>query len=290
VTAVVTTTSPPRSEHLVVDRVGAVVRVTLNRPERHNALSAAMVAGLLDVLGVVDRDSDVRVLVLRGAGRSFCSGYDVSAPTGASGAGNGTDAARSPMQKVQESVRDNRLFELLWRCPVPTIAQVHGNCLAAGTDLALACDLLVCAVDARVGYPAVRSMGSPATHMWLYHLGAQWTKRLLLTGDSLTGAAAARHGLALEAVEPDALDAHVLELAARLARVPRDLLAVNKSVVNHGLDLMGRTTLQQVAVTHEILGRVSPGADAFWATVAREGVRRAVAERDAPFAAHDPIP
>lgn len=275
---------PDPYAHLVVETIGAVLRVTLDRPERRNALSPPLIDELVDVVSEAEADGDVRVLVLRGAGKGFCSGYDVTPSE------DDVDAAPpSPIEKFQEVERDNRVFERLWGCPIPTIAQIHGHCLAAGTDLALSCDLLVCATDARIGYPAVRSMGVPTTHMWLYHLGPQWTKRLLLTGDSLTGAKAAELGLALEAVAAEGLDQHVLDLATRIARIPRDLLVGNKHVVNRGLDLMGRSLLQDATVAQDVLGRYSPGADAFLDTIAEHGLRQALIDRDAPFAAGDPI-
>jgi len=269
-------------ENLILETFGSVLRVTLNRPERRNALSAALMEELLELISAVELDAEVSVLVLRGAGKGFCSGYDVAGDSGEA-------AEPSPIEKAQIVRGDSRVFDRLWRLPAPTIAQVHGACLAAGTDLALSCDLLVCASDARIGYPAVRSMGSPATHMWLYHLGPQWTKRLLLSGDSLSGAKAAEVGLFLESVPPQELDEHVLGLAMRIAAIPRDLLTVNKHVVNRGLDLMGRTLLQETAVHQDVLGRLAPGAQAFWETAARKGVRQAVAERDEPFAEGDPI-
>ncbi len=273
-----------RYQNLLLETVGSVLRVTLDRPARRNALSDELVSELLDVIAAAERDPDISVLIVRGAGTSFCSGYDVSPVS------SKTDVpAASAIENVQAVRRDNALFERLWQCPIPTIAQVHGHCLAAGTDLALHCDLVVCATDARIGYPAVRSMGSPATHMWLYHLGAQWAKRLLLTGDSITGAKAAELGLALEAVVPGALDAHVLELATRMSWIPRDLLVANKAVVNRGLDLMGRTLLQETAATQEVLARLAAGADTFWNTARDKGVKQAVAERDARFAGGDPI-
>jgi enoyl-CoA hydratase len=278
---------PEGYENLILETFGPVLRVTLNRPERRNALSSDLMAELLEVVSAAERDGDTSVLVLRGAGKSFCSGYDVSPDS--SDDGDEAQAKTSPIAKAQSVRRDNRTFDLLWRLPIPTIAQIHGHCLAAGTDLAFSCDLVVCATDARIGYPAVRSMGVPATHMWLYHLGPQWTKRLLLTGDSITGIKAAEHGLALEAVEPEALDEHVLELATRMSWVTRDLLAANKHVINRGLDLMGRTLLQETAATQDVLGRLAPGADAFWKTAMSKGVKDAIAERDAPFAADDPI-
>jgi enoyl-CoA hydratase len=270
-------------ENLKLEKFGSVLRVTLDRPERRNALSAELMAELLDLIGAVEVDAETNVLILRGAGKGFCSGYDVA------GSGSESEAPPSPIAKAQVVRADSRIFDRLWRLPVPTIAQVHGACLAAGNDLALSCDMVVCASDARIGYPAVRSMGAPATHMWLYHLGPQWTKRLLLSGDSVTGAKAAEIGFALEAVAPEDLDEHVLQLAARISSIPRDLLTVNKQVINRGLDLMGRSLLQETAVTQDVLGRLAPGAEEFWEVAARDGVKQAVAERDAPFADGDPI-
>jgi enoyl-CoA hydratase len=275
--------NPEGYENLIVETFGSVLRVTLNRPERRNALSAELMAELLDLIAAVEVDAETNVLVLRGAGKGFCSGYDVA------GSDEEGAAPASPIEKAQVVRADSRIFDRLWRLPIPTIAQVHGACLAAGNDLALSCDMVICASDARIGYPAVRSMGAPATHMWLYHLGPQWTKRLLLSGDSVTGAKAAEIGFALEAVAPEALDEHVLKLATRISSIPRDLLTVNKHVINRGLDLMGRSLLQETAVTQDVLGRLAPGAEAFWETAARDGVKQAVAERDAPFADGDPI-
>lgn len=271
-------------ESLLLETFGSVLRVTLDRPERRNALSAGLIIELLEVITAAERNRDARVLIIRGAGKSFCSGYDVSPSSS-----NDDDAPTSAVELVYAVRRDNALFDLLWRCPIPTIAQVHGHCLAAGTDLALACDVVVCATDARIGYPAVRSMGSPATHMWLYHVGPQWAKRLLLTGDSITGSKAVELGLALEAVEPGVLDEHVLELATRMSWIERDLLVANKSVVNRGLELMGRTLLQESAATQEVLARLAPGADRFWNTAKDKGVKQAITERDGKFADHDPI-
>lgn len=268
-------------QNLRLETLGSVLRVTLDRPERRNALSADLMAELLEVIASVESDASTHVLILRGAGKGFCSGYDVGTSEGA--------APASPIGRAQEVRGDARVFDRLWRLPVPTIAQVHGHCLAAGTDLALSCDLVVCAADARIGYPAVRSMGAPATHMWLYHLGPQWTKRLLLSGDSVTGAKAAEIGFALESVAAEDLDERVLELATRISHIPRDLLTVNKHVINRGLDLMGRTLLQETAVVQDVLGRLAPGTEEFWETAARDGVKRAVADRDAPFADGDPI-
>lgn len=273
-------------DNLTLETLGSVLRVTLNRPERRNALSSELMAELHEVISACERDTEISVLVLRGAGKDFCSGYDVSpAPS----RGDDDEVRVSPLEKVQTAGRDGRTFDLIWRSPIPTIAQIHGHCLAGGTDLALCCDLIISAADAVIGYPAVRSMGAPATHMWLYHLGPQWTKRLLLTGDSISGTKAAELGLTLQAVDATVLDERVLSLATRMSWIERDLLAANKYVINRGLDFMGRTLLQEAAVMQDVLARFAPAADTFWNTASRSGLRQAIAERDAPFAAEDPI-
>jgi enoyl-CoA hydratase len=157
-------------ENLKLEILGSVLRVTLDRPGRRNALSAGLLDELMQVISASERDTSISVLILRGAGQAFCSGYDVTPDSSAS------KTPDSPLERVQEIEADARVFHSLWRCAIPALAQVHGHCLNAGADLALSCDFVICAADARIGYPAVRSMGVPATHMWLYHLGPQWAK------------------------------------------------------------------------------------------------------------------
>jgi enoyl-CoA hydratase len=171
----------------------------------------------------------------------------------------------------------------LWECAIPVIAQVQGNCLAGGTDLALHCDLVVAADDARIGFPPVRSMGVPPTNMWLYHLGPQWTKRLLFTGDTISGEQARDLGLVVATAPADELDATVSALAERIALIGRDLLVANKRVVNMGVDLMGRAQLQRFAAVHDAIGHRAPEARAFSDRITEVGLRQAVRERDARF-------
>ena len=147
----------------------------------------------------------------------------------------------------------------VWDCALPVIAQVQGNCLAGGTDLALHCDLVVAADDARIGFPPVRSMGVPPTNMWLYHLGPQWTKRLVLTGDTLSGVEARDVGLVVATAPAEALDDVVLGLAQRMALIGRDLLVANKRVVNMGVELMGRSQLQRFAALNDAIGHRAGG-------------------------------
>ncbi len=175
----------------------------------------------------------------------------------------------------------------VWDCAIPVIAQVQGNCLAGGTDLALHCDLIVAADDARIGFPPVRSMGVPPTNMWLYQLGPQWTKRLLLTGDTVSGTEAHEIGLVVATAPPDLLDEVVLGLAQRMALIGRDLLVANKRVVNMGVELMGRSQLQRFAALNDAIGHRAPEAKAFSDRIGEIGLRQAVRERDAAF---DPPP
>ena len=158
---------------------------------------------------------------------------------------------------------------------------MQGNCLAGGTDLALHCDLVVAAEDARIGFPPVRSMGVPPTNMWLYHLGPQWTKRLLLTGDTISGRRPGSWGWSWRQPRPTSSTSVVLELAARMALIGRDLLVANKRVVNMGVELMGRSQLQRFAALNDAIGHRAPEALAFSDRIGEVGLRQAVRERDA---------
>ena len=264
---------------LVDDPAPYIRRITLNRPEKRNALSPLLQDELIDAVHAAERSNEVRVIVIRGAGPSFCAGYDINPSK--------EDAAKIRPQTIEQDVAltisyGNR-WANLWNCRIPVIAQVHGHCIAGGTDLALHCDLVVAADDARIGFPPVRSQGAPPTHMWLYHLGPQWTKRLLLTGDTISGAQAAEIGLALEAVPADQLDDHVLALAEHIATIGHDLLVHNKRIVNLGVELMGRSTMQVLAGIHDALAHNAPEAIEFSQSIREKGVRGAVDARDAQF-------
>jgi enoyl-CoA hydratase len=165
----------------------------------------------------------------------------------------------------------------------PIVAQVHGHCLAGGTDLALLCDLVIAAEDAVFGFPPARDLGVLPTQMWLYHVGPQWAKRLLLTGDTITGAEAASIGLVLKAVPAALLEGEVEGLVDRLARIDPELLALNKRAVNLGLELMGARTLQRLATELDAVGHCTAGARRFVDRLRTEGLRAALHERDAGF-------
>jgi enoyl-CoA hydratase len=271
-------------EHIAYDVVGGAARITLNRPEKLNAISPQMLSELHEALWEADDDTAVHAVAIAGAGRAFCAGYDLVAPPrpterdGRTMRGN-----RSFDDDAWQLERSQRLRMVLFDMHKPVIAQVHGYCLAGGTDLATLCDLVICTEDARFGFPPARDLGALPTQMWLYHVGPQWAKRLLLTGDTITGAEAAQIGLALKAVPDDDLAAEVDQLLARLALIDVELLSANKRIVNIGLELMGARTLQRIAAENDARAHQTPSAGAFRQRVKERGLREALRERDAAF-------
>jgi enoyl-CoA hydratase/carnithine racemase len=270
---------------LTVEEIGTVRRITLNRPDQHNPLTPRCIRELLSALAGAERDAQARVVIIRSTGRSFSSGYGFVAED------------VEPGDFVQHVAIEGDVTAMLtlasgwakvWDCAIPVIAQVQGNCLAGGTDLALHCDLIVAAEDARIGFPPVRSMGVPPTNMWLYSLGPQWTKRLLLTGDTVSGSEAREIGLVVATAPSDQLNQVVLELASRMALISRDLLIANKRVVNMGIELMGRSQLQRFAALNDAIGHRSPEALAFSDRIGEVGLRNAVRERDHAFTRSEP--
>jgi len=270
----------PTYSTITYEEIGRVRRVTLNRPDHHNPLTPRCIREVLAAVDDAGSDPAANVLVIRSTGRSFSSGYGFIAED--------TDPGDFPVHEAIEGDVSAMLslsssWSRVWDCPIPVIAQVQGNCLAGGTDLALHCDLVVAAEDARLGFPPVRSMGVPPTNMWLYHLGPQWTKRLLFTGDTLRGIEAREVGLVVATAPADALDQVVLDLARRIALIGRDLLVANKRVVNTGVELMGRSQLQRFAALNDAIGHQAPDALAFNERIGEVGLRQAVKERYAVF-------
>ena len=265
---------------ITVEHIGPVRRITLNRPEQHNPLTPRCIRELLMAVSEAERDSQARVVIIRSTGRSFSSGYGYIAED----AEPGDFAPHGTIEGDVTAMLDLASgWARVWECPIPVIAQVHGNCLAGGTDLALHCDLVVAADDARIGFPPVRSVGVPPTNMWLYNLGPQWTKRLLLTGDTVTGSEARSIGLVVDSVPAEELDQVVLNLASRMALIGRDLLVANKRVVNMGVEMMGRSQLQKFAALNDAIGHRAPEAHAFSDRIGELGLRQAVRERDRAF-------
>ena len=259
-------------------------RITLNRPEKLNAISLQMLEELNEALWDADDDTAVHAVSIRGAGRAFCAGYDLAAaPRPTERDGKSYRGNRTFDDDVWQLERTQRLRMVLFDMHKPTIAQVHGYCLAGGTDIATLCDLVICAEDARFGFPPARDLGVLPNQMWLYHVGPQWAKRLLLTGDTVTGSEAAQIGLALKAVPADLLQAEVDQLLARMAHIDTDLLTANKRIVNIGLELMGARTLQRLSAEMDARGHLAASAAEFRRTARDKSLRDALRERDAKF-------
>jgi enoyl-CoA hydratase len=256
-------------------------RITLNRPEKLNALSFELMTELHDALWEADDDRAVHAVVLRGAGRAFSAGYDLT-PTARPG-DEGRRGSRSIDDDAWQLERAQRLRMALFDLHKPVIAQIHGYCLAGGTDVALLCDMLIAAEDAVFGFPPARDLGALPNNLWLYHVGPQWAKRLTLTGDTITGAEAAKIGLVLKAVPADLLEAEVEGLLDRLALIDADLLSANKRIVNLGMELMGARTLQRLAAENDARAHRAESARQFGVTVREKGLKTALRERDAKF-------
>lgn len=274
----------PTYDSILYEVDGGKARITLNRPERRNAMSRDLIEELRDALWEADDDKAVHCVILRGSGSAFCAGYDLTPGQRRRPeddverrSGRGMDDDTWGIERMQRGLRT------LWEMHKPSIAQIHGHCLAGGTDLAMYCDVLIAADNANIGFPAVRSMGAPPNQLWLYHCGPQWAKRLLLTGDTVSGADAARIGLVLKSVPADLLEAEVEGLADRMAQIDPELLSANKRIVNLGLELMGAQTLQRLAAENDARAHTSQAVRDAFKSIAAHGVRQTVADRDAPF-------
>jgi enoyl-CoA hydratase len=264
-----------------------VARITLNRPERLNAISEAMPGEIRAAVEQANDDADVHVIVLAGNGPAFCAGYDLKIFAEASG-GNACiqDMPWDPMRdyKTMKGYTDDMLS--LWRSHKPTICKVHGYAVAGGSDIALCADIVLMAEDAKIGYPPARVWGCPTTAMWVYRLGAEKAKRMLFTGDLVSGIEAKAMGLVYDAVPAAKLDAAVESLAARMAGVPKNQLMMQKLMINQAYENMGMQTTQMMATLFDGITRHSPEGIWFKALAEEKGFHEAVRWRDSG----EPIP
>ena len=221
-------------KHILVDvpRPG-VSRITLNRPESRNALNNTLRGELYGQLEANDQDADIRVTIIRGAGKAFCAGYDLKANNRADQPFHTAGGDGNWARHVVDG------FFRVWDLAKPVIAQVHGYCLAGGTELATSCDLVYVAEDAAIGYPVVRSMSPPDNQFFPHLLGLRNAMEMMLTGNAISGIEAAEQGFANRAYSVDTLEAEVLEIAERIAKVPSDLQQMNKRAVHRQMELMG---------------------------------------------------
>lgn len=281
-------------ETLAYETRGAVAAITLNRPDRLNTIVPPMPDEFEAAIDAATRDASVKVIVLRGAGRAFCAGYDFGGgfehwddyitTDGRWDAGKDFAFATAPQ------VAPTQKFMSMWRCPKPVIAQVHGWCVGGGSDTALCADLVIASEDACIGTPYSRMWGAYLSGMWLYRLGLAKAKEYALTGKPLSGREAADVQLINRAVPFAELESAVLAQAEQLASIPASQLAAMKLVVNQAYENMGLGSTQTLGPILDGLMRNTPDARAFIDKAEREGVRAAVADRDGPFGDYTQAP
>lgn len=281
----------PGFSTLRLETVGAVATITLARPERLNAINDAMPGEIRAAVEAANADERVHVIVLQGAGAAFCAGYDLKHYAEGDATNRYTQALPwDPMRDYTFMKRNTDDFMSLWRSHKPTIAKVHGYAAAGGSDIALCCDLIVMADDARIGYMPARVWGCPTTAMWVYRVGPQRAKRMLFTGDLIDGRTAADWGLALQSVPAAELDAAVATLAERIAGVPRNQLMMMKLTINQAVDAMGLEQTQMFATVFDGITRHSPEGLWFKRYAETFGFQAAAEWRDSGRPLPEPAP
>jgi enoyl-CoA hydratase/carnithine racemase len=281
-------------ETLLYDTEGAIATITLNRPDRLNTIVPPMPDELEAAIDAAVADPNVKVIVLRGAGRAFCAGFDLGGGFHWWDEGLTTDGRWDPgkdfVMATSPTFGPVPKFMSIWRSPKPVIAQVHGWCVGGGSDMALCADLVIASEDARIGTPYSRMWGCYLTGMWIYRLGLTRAKEHALTGKPLSGSEAVKAGLINEAVPFAELETRVRETAERLASVPLSQLAAMKLVVNQAFDNMGLASTQAIGPILDGLMRNTPDALRWIDVAEREGVSAVAAERDRLFADYSAAP
>ncbi len=265
-------------EWILVDRpLPGVQRITLNRPDKRNPLSNPLRSELFDALQQADLDDELRVTILRGAGGNFSAGYDLKQDARkqqpfhtAGGLGNW------PRHVVDG-------FLQMWDLAKPVIAQVEGYCLAGGTELATACDLVYVAEDAKIGYPVVRAISPPDNQFYPWLVGLRRAMEMMLTGDSISGIEAAESGFANRAFPAAELEAAVLKVAEKIARVPPDIQQINKRAVHRQMELMGIRAAIRAGTEIQALSMLTPSARAHLKDIAEGGLTQALSKRDKDY-------
>ncbi len=272
-----TTTDASTNDVLLIDEPRPKVRrFTLNRPAKRNALNDALRSALFDALRAGDRDRNVSVMIIRGAGPCFCAGYDLGS------ANSDVERAIAKVDGWWSRHVVNNWFEM-WDMATPIIGQVHGYCLAGGTELATACDLVYVAEDAAIGYPPVRLMSPPDMQWQTWLMGLRRGMEALLTGDSMSGTEAVAAGFANRAYAAAHLDDEVLAMAERVAKIPSDLLALNKRSAHRAMEAMGIRTGIRATAEIQAMGFHQPSSREYMASFAQKGVTTALSDRDRAF-------
>ena len=265
---------------IIYEQSGRIAHITLNRPDALNAIDEALPSALEAAVIRANADESTRVIILSGAGRAFCAGYDLDVFAESPGTNPGIqEMPWDPVKDFAFMKRNTDCFMSLWRSLVPVICKVHGYAIAGGSDIALCADLLVVADNAQLGYPPARVWGCPTTAMWVYRLGAERAKRLLFSGDLIDGRQAEAWGLG-QAVPAADLDDEVERIAQRMATVPRNQLIMQKLMVNQALENMGLASTQTLANFFDGITRHSPEGVNFKQRAESVGWKQAVRERD----------
>jgi enoyl-CoA hydratase len=278
---------------LLYDTAEEIATITLNRPERLNTIVPPMPDELEAAVHAAIADPEIKVIVLRGAGRAFCAGFDFGGGFHHWDEALTTDGAWDPGKDFALATSSRGAvpkFMSLWRSPKPVIAQVHGWCVGGGSDMALCADLVIASEDARIGTSYSRMWGCYLTGMWLYRLGLTKAKEYSLTGKPLSGVEAVEAGLINGAVPFERLEAEVAERARQLAAIPLSQLSAMKLIVNQAYENMGLASTQFLGPILDGLMRNTPDADRFIELAEREGVGGAVARRDGPFGDYSQAP
>ena len=271
----------------------SIAIVTLNRPEKLNALTEDVVQGVADAIDCATRSRPVRSIVIRGAGRALTGGYDLDPDGGdiEQGWSNPYDApGPEPREGAWDPVRDLhfmgsnvRRFMRIWECPKPVLGQIHGWAVGGATDLILCCDLLYMAEDAWIGYAPSRIFGTPTTMMWVYRLGLEHAKQFLLSGDAIDARTAHRIGLVSHVCSADEIEERIEAHARRFRHIPANQLALNKLLVNQAFENMGLRTTQLLGTLFDGAARHTEEAYRWIENISERGFRQVIAERDAPF-------
>ena len=259
-----------------------IARLLLNRPDRYNAINDDMPREIRSAVEWAEDNDDIHVLIVEGAGKGFCGGYDLAhyAESEFDHPCQQESHPWDPMVDYRVMKRNTEDFMSLWRCSKPTIAKVHGAAVAGGSDIAMCCDLLVMADDAKIGYMPTRVWGCPTTAMWAFRLGPMRAKQMMFTGDTITGTVAAEWGLATVACSVDMLEAETLSLARRIAGVPRGHLAMHKMVINQVMLAQGLEQAQMSATVFDGITRHNPEGLWFRRYAQSEGFKAAIEWRD----------
>jgi len=275
------------------EKDGRIARITLNRPEVMNAIDDDLPRELEAAVARAEADDGVHVMLLSGAGQAFCAGYDLAFYAEQNGTNNVTqDMPWDPIKDYRFMWSNTQAFMSLFRALKPVVAKVHGFAVAGGSDIALCCDMVIMADEAQIGYMPTRVWGCPTTAMWVYRLGPEKAKRMLFTGDKITGREAEEMGLILKSVPEGRLDDEVEALAARMASVPINQLAMQKMVINQPMEASINAT-QRLATVFDGITRHSPEGLNFKARSEQMGWKQAVDERDEgtwDWTANEPLP